>query len=430
VHRASDRAPDGVCGSGLGMTESESWHLIRQGRDEPFIVSGDVIVGRSKQADLRIEEGYVSRRHARLWLEAGRLMVEDLGSANGTFLNGERLEQRQPLLPGDRVCFDETEYYVEAPERSASDPNATAHRLPDEEDAFPVPERPANWDAGATQPFGTIDPDPVSPPAAAETSPGIPIAPPSKPVRSPTEVDFDLVTGEFDLDDEAPAAAPRSAPPPPAPKAPRAPTEADFDLGLTADSEFDLSLGQARPEDEAPVERVSPMMAALRENDQPLPAGGSGTDIMLPDEAPKPPPAEPSGDDPGLLIMTGPDEGALYQLAEGRVSIGRSPECDIQIEESSVSKRHAELLIQPGHCRVHDISRSNGVYVNGHQVDDVVLNPGDVIRLGRIELMFDAYLKLAEGGGSEEGVPWLLLVGSFLGTVGLAAAAYFALQLL
>ena len=113
-----------------------------------------------------------------------------------------------------------------------------------------------------------------------------------------------------------------------------------------------------------------------------------------------------------------------------RVSIGRSAECDIQIEESSVSKRHAELLIQPGHCRVHDISRSNGVYVNGHQVDDVVLNPGDVIRLGRIELMFDAYLKLAEGGGSEEGVPWLLLIGSFCGTVGLAAAAYFALQLL
>ena len=410
------------------MTESESWHLIRQGRDEPFVVNGDVIVGRSKQADLRIEEGYVSRRHARLWIEAGRLMVEDLGSANGTFLNGERLKQRQPLLPGDRVCFDETEFYIEAPERSDSDPNATAHRSPDEEDAFPVPDRPAHWDGGATQPPGGAGMTPAAQ-ASAPMSPALPVAPASKPVRAPTEADFNLDTGAFDLDAPAQAAPPPTYAPASA-RPPRSPTEADFDLGRTSNSEFDLSLGQARPEDDAPVERLSPLMAALRENDQPLPAGGSGTDVMLPDEAPKPLPAEPSGHDPGLLIMTGSDEGALYQLAEGRVSIGRSAECDIQIEESSVSKRHAELLIQPGHCRVHDISRSNGVYVNGHQVDDVVLNPGDVIRLGRIELMFDAYLKLAEGGGSEEGVPWLLLIGSFCGTVGLAAAAYFALQLL
>ena len=403
------------------MTESESWHLIRQGRDEPFIVTGDVIVGRSKQADLRIEEGYVSRRHARLWLEAGRLMVEDLGSANGTFLNGERLEQQQPLLPGDRVCFDETEFYIEAPERTDADPNATAHRPPDDEDAFPVPDRPAHWDGGATQPPVDVNPSPV---ASAPTPPAAPIAPPAKPVRAPTEAAFNLDTGAFELD------APGRAPSPAANTSAgtRSPVRRRRPISISDIRSIPSSTFPSEApglEEEVPAERVSPMMAALRENDEPLPAGGSGTEVMLPDEAPKTPPAEASGDDPGLLIMTGSDEGALYQLAEGRVSIGRSPECDIQIEESSVSKRHAELVIEPGHCRVHDISRSNGVYVNGHQVDDVVLNPGDVIRLGRIELMFDAYLKLAEGGGSEEGVPWLLLVGSFLGTVGLGGGRLF-----
>lgn len=419
------------------MTDSGSWHLIRQGRDDPYVVSGDVIVGRSQQADLRIQEGYVSRRHARLWLEAGRLMVEDLGSANGTFLNGERLATRKCLLPGDRICFDETEYYVEAPERSSADPNATAHRPPDASDPeFDLPERPAAWDAGATQPIDTgeapaIDPgttqpvEAISPPPSAPEPPPPPPAPPPPPRRTqpqpPTEIDFDLDDTGFDLDDPTDAPVPGSA------RSPQhADTEPDFELGLTGSTDFDLSIGDARPAESA----VPPQPGTITDfgAEPPLPAGGSGTVVMDVTDAPKPREPEPTGDTAGLLFLSGPDEGALYELAEGRLSIGRSLECDIPVEEASVSKRHAELIVQPGDCRLHDISNSNGVYVNGHQVDDVALNPGDVIRLGRIELMFDSYLKLAEGGAADDGVPWLLLVGSFLGTVGLAFAAYVALQ--
>ena len=436
------------------MAESGSWHLVRQGEDQPFIVAGDVIVGRSKQADLRIEEGYVSRRHARLWLEAGRLMVEDLGSANGTFLNGERLDARQCLTPGDRICFDETEFYVEAPERSLADPNATAHRPHDDTDpSYRRPERPANWAPAAPaspgfDPNATVDAEGDALDAAAESpfDPGATVPaeeelPPAMAAgggASDTEFEFDLDNDEFDL----PGAASPPPPPPPRPRKPPTPAtepdfnlslggDEDFDLDLTGGKDIDLSIGSARPVD-GPAPAATVVMAP-GETAPPAstPAAGA-TVVMAPGDAPQPPPAPAAsrGETSGLLFLTGPEEGVLYELADGRVSIGRAPECDIRIEESSVSKRHVELLVQPGNCRIHDTSNSNGVFVNGQQVDDVALNPGDVIRLGRIEIMFDAYHKLAEGGAGDDGVPWGLLVGSFLGTVGLAAALYFALQLL
>lgn len=398
------------------MTESGSWHLIRQGGDQPFVVSGDVIVGRSRQADLRIDEGYVSRRHARLWLEAGRLMVEDLGSANGTFLNGERLATRRCLLPGDRVSFDETEFYVESPERSVSDPNATAHSPVEDDDfEFVLPERPSSWKAGAG-PSADQQP-PAAPPPARRTEP-----------LPPVEPDFDL-DGLDDLgfDEASGAGGPAGrAVPPPSGNAALGGRQADFDPGIT---DFDLSIDGARPLDpDLPSEPIALPDHVLGHA---LRAGGKSTDVMDPDDAPQPRPAAGSeGDRLGLLFLSGPDEGALYQLFEGRLSIGRSVDCDIPVEEGSVSERHVELIVQPGNCRLHDVSNAGGVYVNGEQVEDVGLEPGDVIRLGRIELIFDRYEALAEGVAMDDGVPWGVLLGSFVATIILACAAYVALQLI
>ncbi|MEE4299308.1 MAG: FHA domain-containing protein [Pseudomonadales bacterium] len=392
------------------MTESGSWHLIRQGGDQPFVVSGDVIVGRSRRADLRIDEGYISRRHARLWLEAGRLMVEDLGSANGTFLNGERLATRHCLLPGDRVSFDEAEFYVESPVRSSSDPNATAHSPVEDDDfEFVLPERPAGWTGGVGERGAGGQSAPRPPARRTEPLP-------------PVEPDFDLDDLGFDLAGDAGAASARAVPGPSGPAA-RGGREPDFDPGIT---DFDLSIDAARPLDSGlPAEPIALPDHVLGHA---LRGGGKSTDVMDPDEAPKPRPAEPDAGPPGLLFLSGPDEGALYQLFEGRLTIGRSPECDIPVDEASLSKRHVELIVQPGNCRLHDVSDSGGVYVNGEQVEDLVLEPGDVIGLGRVELMFDRYDTLAEGVAIDDGVPWGVLVGSFVTTVALACAAYLALR--
>lgn len=96
------------------MVSSARWRLVGDGGQTPFDVSADSIVGRSRKADLRLPEGFVSRRHARLWTEGGRLMVEDLGSANGTFVNGDRIHRPTSLVAGDRVRFDEFEFTVAA----------------------------------------------------------------------------------------------------------------------------------------------------------------------------------------------------------------------------------------------------------------------------------------------------------------------------
>lgn len=71
--------------------------------DDPTTVS----VGRSSESDLMLIEGMVSREHARFELDNGKLSISDLGSTNGTFVNGERVAERA-LNEGDRVLVGTT----------------------------------------------------------------------------------------------------------------------------------------------------------------------------------------------------------------------------------------------------------------------------------------------------------------------------------
>src|SRR5262245_63693311 len=65
--------------------------------------AAESVVGRLKGSDLRIPSAQVSRRHCRLYQQDDFLMVEDLGSANGTYLNGERVDEAQIVRPGDHL---------------------------------------------------------------------------------------------------------------------------------------------------------------------------------------------------------------------------------------------------------------------------------------------------------------------------------------
>jgi hypothetical protein len=62
-------------------------------------------VGRSPGCEVRFEDPYLSRTHAALWQQGGVDYVEDLGSAGGTFVNGEAIMVPRRLYPGDRVAF-------------------------------------------------------------------------------------------------------------------------------------------------------------------------------------------------------------------------------------------------------------------------------------------------------------------------------------
>src|SRR5512146_1390019 len=88
------------------MANSSYWLGMQDGPNqgrEIDLVEGPMVIGRDPTADIRIESPAVSRRHARIELSAGMVSLEDLGSSNGTFVNGVKVEGKVKLKTGDRI---------------------------------------------------------------------------------------------------------------------------------------------------------------------------------------------------------------------------------------------------------------------------------------------------------------------------------------
>jgi len=75
-----------------------------QGGEFPLDEFQEIVIGRSSDLDMVLVEEMVSRRHARISLQGGVVSIEDMGSTNGTFVNGEKI-QHATLQEGDRVLI-------------------------------------------------------------------------------------------------------------------------------------------------------------------------------------------------------------------------------------------------------------------------------------------------------------------------------------
>lgn len=73
-----------------------------------FRVNRPLVVGRSPEADFVLEDPYASDFHARLVFQAGEVRLQDLGSTNGTFVNGERVAAPLSLRRGDQITVGQT----------------------------------------------------------------------------------------------------------------------------------------------------------------------------------------------------------------------------------------------------------------------------------------------------------------------------------
>jgi hypothetical protein len=81
--------------------------------------------------------------------------------------------------------------------------------------------------------------------------------------------------------------------------------------------------------------------------------------------------------------------GKRTVLSGSRVLIGRSRECDIQLDDPNTSRRHAEVRREGSTWVVADLGSTNGIKVNGHRVAETELHPGDEVTLGLVRLRYE-----------------------------------------
>jgi pSer/pThr/pTyr-binding forkhead associated (FHA) protein len=112
--------------------------LVKVGGNREIALKADTVLGRQAECDVLLTEGHASRKHARLMLADGNYWLEDLGSSNGSFVNGSRITGRVRLASGDRLRFDVEEFDFRIPAQAgvaaaavASDNSKTVYRAPD-----------------------------------------------------------------------------------------------------------------------------------------------------------------------------------------------------------------------------------------------------------------------------------------------------------
>jgi hypothetical protein len=91
-----------------------------------------------------------------------------------------------------------------------------------------------------------------------------------------------------------------------------------------------------------------------------------------------------------LVVQRGPSAGSRFLLDTEVVSAGRHPESEIFLDDVTVSRRHAEFRRSADGYTVADVGSLNGTYVNRDRIDEVALQGGDEVQIGKFRLVFFA----------------------------------------
>ncbi len=91
-----------------------------------------------------------------------------------------------------------------------------------------------------------------------------------------------------------------------------------------------------------------------------------------------------------LIILEGPDAGAKFSFDSGRLLIGRGDECQIRINQGSISRHHAALTFMGDCWQIEDLNSQNGVFIDGVQISRQQLTQSTRLRLGTINVQFEA----------------------------------------
>jgi len=308
------------------------------GSERTFAAGNDVIIGRDLRADVRVAHPLISRAHLLVRFDQGRWLAIDNGSLNGLYVNNRRVPVVD-IHDGQRVNIGNPDgpaltFEVGRHQGSAGRPPLTA--------SIPI----GNLVTGAQPPQSPLQtgaswPSPPPPqPSAPETSRLQPPAAPSGPLPS----------------------HPPSGPQPGHPSG-------------------------SQPQYQTGGQPVRPPTGP-----QPTPQ------IYRPPAAvPGPPAAASSAGETGRIggdtnIATSMIKilrsGRAPDVLPGAIRIGRADDNDIVIPEVLASRHHATLVPTPHGTEIRDNRSINGTFVNGARVETAVLNDGDVVTIGNIDLIF------------------------------------------
>jgi Protein of unknown function (DUF3662)/FHA domain len=88
---------------------------------------------------------------------------------------------------------------------------------------------------------------------------------------------------------------------------------------------------------------------------------------------------------PRLLL----NDGRSFAIADRPLTIGRSPEADVVINDTNVSRHHAEVWRTSEGVAIRDLQSTNGTFVNGHRVTAVSLSPRDEVTIGMVRMRIE-----------------------------------------
>jgi hypothetical protein len=99
---------------------------------------------------------------------------------------------------------------------------------------------------------------------------------------------------------------------------------------------------------------------------------------------------EIAAEGPALVVRSGGGRAGEHFLPQGeRTTIGRSPDCDIFLDDVTVSRKHAVLLDDDGAFSIEDLGSLNGTYVNRKRIESAArLQTGDEVQIGKYRLSF------------------------------------------
>ncbi len=345
---------------------TECWKLITKDESvdkKEIAIKDGLIFGREMECDVFIASDHVSRKHAKLEVFEHLVRIVDLGSANGTYVNGKQVTEAE-LNNGDILSIDKVEFVVLKPEFSAGAvDNKTRVR--------------AAVDINKTQFRAAVDTE-------------------SK-IKPEVELIDDDNSDTHVFDEPRAKGSSVSS----ASKAAAAAQKIDLNLDDSVQTKSDTIPPQNDSED------ITEVMSSM---------DSSNTDPNMLQSTFKldTPVAK-------LVCKTKPLQALSFDVAASPTKIGRVQGNDVVINEASVSSRHAELRFEHGDWYIFDQDSYNGTYVNGKKCSSQKLMHGDVIGVGRIQLIFE--MSGRSTAKTKKNSLWLIMLIGLL--IVMALAAYF-----